>query len=192
MRTVHHVLCYVRIQNTAIRTVHRGKETVQRIDRRRLFKRSKPYFLSPQPRLISSPSSNACNSSISTLSLNLSRNQGIQSSRTLAPKKDTNKRTIAPDKILNLLDFPQFIISVLTLQGLLGFVAIDELVYDELVYEFYDNLSWETKVNEEEEETPFLKSRVKKKTINLGIEEICKCFDIVDNSDGFETYDRHG
>ncbi|VFQ85223.1 unnamed protein product [Cuscuta campestris] len=110
----------------------------------------------------------------------------------MAPKKDTNKRTIGPGKILNLPDFPQFIISVLTLQGLLGFIAIDELVYNELVYEFYDNLSWETKVNEEEEETPFLKSKVKNKTINLGIKEICECFDIVDNRDGFETYDRHG
>ncbi|VFQ84457.1 unnamed protein product [Cuscuta campestris] len=110
----------------------------------------------------------------------------------MAPKKDTNKRTIAPGKILNLPDFPKFIISILTLQGFLGFVAIDELVYDELVYEFYDNLSWETKVNEDEEETPFLKSRVKNKTIKLGIEEICDCFDIVDNRDGFETYDRHG
>ncbi|VFQ76020.1 unnamed protein product [Cuscuta campestris] len=48
------------------------------------------------------------------------------------------------------------------------------------------------RVNEDEEETPFLKSRVKNKTINLGIEEICECFDIVDNRDGFETYDRHG
>ncbi|VFQ83880.1 unnamed protein product [Cuscuta campestris] len=53
------------------------------------------------------------------------------------------------------------------MEGLLGFVAIYELVYDELVYEFYDNLSWETK-------------------------EICECFDIVDNRDGFETYDRKG
>ncbi|VFQ96104.1 unnamed protein product [Cuscuta campestris] len=120
------------------------------------------------------------------------RNPSFKNSPSMAPKKDTNKRTIAPGKILNLPDFPQFIISVLTLQGLLGFVAIDELVYDELVYEFYDNLSWETKVNEDEEETPFLKSRVKNKTINLGIEEICESFVIVDNRDGFETYDRHG
>ncbi|VFQ72969.1 unnamed protein product [Cuscuta campestris] len=112
----------------------------------------------------------------------------------MAPKKNTNKRTIALGKILNLSDFPESIISVLRLQGLLGFVSIDELVYDDLVYEFYDNLSMETKIDDDNEgkETNFLKSRVKNKTIILGIEEICECFGIIDNLDGFDTYDWYG